>query len=293
MSDIAALSLSKLSNDLADLAERASRGVVAVDGGGHRPVSGLHWRPGLIVTAEEAIEREDGFAVMDANGRRTEAALVGRDPTTDIALLRFAADGLDALETDDASALCTGNFVLALGRSRAGIVAGFGIAAIAGGPWQSLHGGAIDRLMRLDLRLTPSLEGGALVDMTGRVLGMTVAGPRRRALAIPGSTIDRVIDQLLSKGHIARGYLGAGLMPVRQGGRGVLLVSLDPNGPAAAAGLLVGDIITAWDGEATVRVRDVMRLLGPESVSRQVNLSLLRGGMDLEKSLTIGERPRR
>jgi S1-C subfamily serine protease len=124
------------------------------------------------------------------------------------------------------------------------------------------------------------------------VLGMAVTGPRRRALATPRANIDRVVDQLLAKGRIARGYLGAGLRPVAQP-TGVLSMSLDPEGPAAKAGLLVGDIITSWNGKAVSRVREVMHLLTPESVGTVVELGLSRGGAPAKLSLTIGERPAR
>src|SRR5262249_31225235 len=141
----------------------------------------------------------------------------------------------------------------------------------------SVRGGTIDRLIRLDLALSPAAEGGALVDVQGRVIGMTVLGPRRRALSIPSSTIDRTVDQLLARGHVFRGYLGAGLQSVKRertsngsqasaGQRGVLVVSIDPNGPSARAGILVGDIVTAWNGRPIERVREIMRLLGPESI---------------------------
>jgi S1-C subfamily serine protease len=129
---------------------------------------------------------------------------------------------------------------------------------------------------------------------------MTVLGPRRRALAIPTSTINRAVDQLLAKGHVFRGYLGAGLQPVRRGskgaqssasGRGVLVVSIDPDGPAARAGLLVGDIVLAWNAEHVDRVRDVIHLLGPDSAGKTVDLGLIRGGTPMPLKIVIGERP--
>jgi S1-C subfamily serine protease len=286
-------SLVSLSNSIADLVDGAAQGIVALHGARRWPLSGLHWRPGVIVTAEEGLERDDDITVLLPDGRKTSASLAGRDPTTDIAVLRFQPDGLKTVATGDAAALRAGNIVAAVGRNEAGPVASFGIAAIAGGVWQSRRGGTIDRLIRLDLRLSPSGEGGAMVDAAGQVLGMTVPGPRRIVLGIPGSTIDRVVDQLLAKGYIARGYLGAGLRPVRHGANGVLIVSIDPAGPAASAGLLVGDIITQWNGQDVSRVRAIMQLLGPESVGGSVALKLIRGGAPLEKSITIGERPRR
>ena len=282
--------LTALSDQLATVTERASAGVVAVHGHGRWPISGIHWRPGVIVTAEEALEREEGIEVVAADGTRYPATFVGRDPSTDIAVLKIDSAGLAVPSLGDAAALRAGQIVLAVGRNPLGVVAASGIVAMAGGAWHSRRGGAIDQLIRLDLRLSPSNEGGALVDTKGQVLGMTVTGPRRRALAIPRSTIDRVVDQLLAKGRIARGYLGAGLRPVSQPA-GVLVMSLDPEGPATKAGLLVGDIVTAWNGQPVARVRQVMHLLTPESVGSVVELGLSRGGVATTVKLTIGERP--
>jgi S1-C subfamily serine protease len=145
-------------------------------------------------------------------------------------------------------------------------------------------------------------EGGALVDLQGRIIGMTVLGPRRRALSIPRSTVDRAVDQLLARGHVFRGYLGAGLQPIRQerasngsqssdSRRGVLVVSIDPNGPSARAGILVGDIVTAWNGKPIERTSEIMRLLGPESIGSTVDLGLIRGGAPTALRVIIGERP--
>ena len=284
------ISLTLLSDQLADLTERASAGVVAVRGGGRWPISGIHWRAGIVVTAEEALERDEGIEIVAADGAKRAATFVGRDPSTDIAVLRFQPDGLPVAALGDAASLRSGNFVLTVGRHERGALAALGIVALAGGAWHSARGGAIDHLIRLDLRLAPAAEGGALVDTKGAVLGMAVTGPRRRALALPRSTIDRVVDQLLAKGRIARGYLGAGLRPVGQPA-GLVAISLDPEGPAAKAGLLVGDIITAWNGKPIARMREVMHLLTPESVGSTVELSLVRGGAPAKLSLTIGERP--
>jgi S1-C subfamily serine protease len=291
------------SDHAAQVVERTAAGVVAVHGGGRRPSSGIHWRAGIIVTAEEVLERDEGIKITLAGGRIVDATLAGRDPTTDVAVLRFQPDGLAAAQTIDAASLRAGNIVLAVGNHQGAPVASLGIVAVAGGAWQSARGGAIDSLIRLDMGLSLTAEGGALVDAQGRVVGMAVLGPRRRVLAIPTATIDRVVDQLLAKGHVFRGYLGAGLQPVRlghapdaandalpAGGRGVLVVSLDPAGPAARAGLMIGDIVTAWNAKPVDRVREIMRLLSPESVGQTIDLGLLRGGAPTALKIVIGER---
>jgi S1-C subfamily serine protease len=285
-----------LSNITTQLVERAAKAIVAVDHGGRGTISGIHWRSGVIVTAEEMLEQEKDIAVTLPGGRQVTATLAGRDPSTDVAVLRCAADGLDVAETADAATLRPGQLVLAVGNHAGAPLAAFGAVAYVGGAWQSMRGGAIDSLLRLDVALNPAGEGGALVDAEGRVRGMVVTGPRRRALVIPSTTIDRAVDQLLAKGYVGRGYLGAGLQHVRvasEGGRraGVLAASIDPEGPAARAGLLVGDIIIAWNDTPVERARDVMRLLGPDSVGKSVELKLLRGGAPTSLSLVVGERP--
>jgi S1-C subfamily serine protease len=282
----------------AGIVERASKAVVAVVHGGRGTISGMHWRSGVIVTAEEMLEHEKDIKVTLPGGEQVEATLVGRDPSTDVAVLRIAPGGLAVADKGDAALLRPGHLMLAVANYAGAPLALFGAVAYVGGAWHSMRGGAIDSFLRLDLAFNPAAEGGALVDAHGRVLGMVVSGPRRRVLAIPASTIDRAVDQLLAKGYVARGYLGAGLQHARIAGEaggprrgGVLIVSIDPEGPGARAGLLVGDIITAWNDAPVERTRELMRLLGPDSVGKAVELKLVRGGAPSSLRITIGERP--
>jgi S1-C subfamily serine protease len=290
------------SDHAAQLVERTGSSIVAVHGGSRGSSSGIHWRSGVIVTAEEVLERDEDVKITLPSGRLVEASLAGRDPSTDVAVLRFQPDGLPAASTADAAPLRPGHVVLAVGNHEGAPVASLGVVATVGGPWHSLRGGTIDNLIRVDLVLSRAAEGGALIDAQGRVVGMAVLGPRRRVLAIPTSTIDRVVDQLLAKGHVFRGYLGAGLQPLRRGrpshdtqpagsARGVLVVSIDPDGPAARAGLLVGDIVMTWNAKPIDRVRDVMHLLGVDSVGATVDLQLIRGGAPTTLKVALGERP--
>lgn len=293
--------LSAFSDESAHIVERVAQSIVAVHGGGRTSSSGIHWRTGVIVAAEETLERDEEISVTLPGGRQIAATLAGRDPGTDVAVLRIQPDGLSLADTSEASTLRVGDVVFAIGNHEGAPVANLGIASYVGSAWHSVRGSTIDQLLRLDLTLNRAAEGGALVDVHGRVLGMTVFGPRRRALAIPTATINRSVEQLLAKGHIVRGYLGAGLQPVRlgrssdqgstDGKRGILIVSVDSNGPAARAGLLVGDIITAWNAKPVERVRGIVRLLGPDSVGTSVDLDLLRGGAATKLKVAIGERP--
>jgi S1-C subfamily serine protease len=293
--------LIELSDSTAQLVERAAGCVVAVHGGSRWSSSGIHWRSGVIVTAEEVLERDENIKLVLLGGRAVGASLVGRDPTTDVAVLRFLPDGLPIAATAGATSR-PGQVVAAIGSYEGAPLASLGVVAYNGAAWQSMRGGAIDSLIRLDLRLSPAAEGGAAVDAFGRVIGMTVLGPRRRPLVIPASTIERSIDQLLTRGRVYRGYLGAGLQTMRseqaagssrspQGGHGVLVVSVDPEGPSARAGLLVGDIVTDWNGKPIDRVRDIMRLLAAESVGTTVDLRLVRAGEPATLKVIIGERP--
>lgn len=290
------------SDHAAELVERTASSIVAVHGGGRPSSSGIHWRSGVIVTAEEVLERDEDIKITLPGGRLVEATLAGRDPSTAVAVLRFQPEGLSMAQTAQVASLRPGHVVLSIGNHEGVPVASFGIVAMVSGPWHSRRGGTIDNLIRVDLALSPAAEGGALVDAQGRVVGMAVLGPRRRVLAIPTSTIDRVVDQLLARGQVFRGYLGAGLQPVRRGrpshdaqpsssGRGVLVVSIDPDGPAARAGMFVGDIVTTWNAKPVDRVREVMQFLAAESSGSTVDLGLIRGGAPTGVKVVIGERP--
>src|SRR5262249_38844914 len=240
------------------------------------------------------------------DGQRLTATLAGRDPTTDIAVLRLeGAPGVTVAEPADPVTLRPGHLVFAVGRHAdegAAAIASQGIVSTAAGPWRSMRGGAIDRLIRLDLRLDPAAEGGALADTAGKTLGIVVPGPRQRVLAIPTATIDRVTDQLLAKGHIPRGYLGLKMQRVRLDRKlaeslspprrtGVIVVGVDPDGPGGRAGLVLGDLLTTWDGSPISDVRDIMERLGPESIGTAVELGIIRAGSATRASVAIIERP--
>jgi S1-C subfamily serine protease len=180
--------------------------------------------------------------------------------------------------------------------------AAFGIVALAGGPWRSLRGGHIDRRLHLDLRLGVRSEGGAALDLNGGIIGMTVLGPRGRVLVIPSETIGRVAQQLLDHGRVARGYLGLGLQPVPidqaiadasglTDARGLIVISVDSNGPGQKAGLKQGDILIRWNSDPLHSVRRVYTLLGPESVGQSVQLGILRAGEPISLAVEIAERP--
>lgn len=281
-----------LSAALADLVAKAAPSVVSVHS--HRSQStGFVWRPGLVVTADEALSDDGEFTVEVPGGDTVPARLVGRDPTTDVALLRIDRADLQPLQLTP-SELAVGALAISVGSIEGSPVAAFGVVSRAGGPWRSLRGGEIDARIELDLRLRRSAEGGIALDMSGAPFGMVVFGPRRRVLIIPAATIERVADKLASHGRIPRGYLGLGLHPVAlagTGGMGAMVMSVDPKGPGAAAGVHQGDVIVAFNGEPLGRVQSLLRALGPDRVGQTVTLDLRRAGETKQLSLTIGERP--
>jgi S1-C subfamily serine protease len=284
--------LQTLSAALAGLVAAAAPSLVAVHSHRSRS-SGFAWRPGLIVTADEALA-EDGEigVVLPGRGEATKATLVGRDSTTDIALLRVEGAEVPPFPLE-AAPVEAGALAVAVGSREGMPVAALGAVSLAGPGWRSLRGGEIDARIELDLSLRRHAEGGPALDAAGRAFGMAVFGPRRRVLVIPAATIERVGGTLAAHGRIPRGYLGLGLQPVRldDGGVGAMAMSVDAKGPGAAAVLRQGDVIVAWDGQPIQGVQSLLRRLGPGSVGSVVTLSGRRAGQPLEVKLTIGERP--
>ena len=292
MSDQSASSLLPgLSAALAALVRDVAPSLVSVRSARARS-TGFSWRPGLIVAAEDAIPDDGDLSVIAHDGASGSAHVVGRDPSTDVALLRVDRTDLPKAPPT-AAAPMTGALALVVGAREGAASAGLGVVSFVGAQWRSLRGGVIDARIELDAALARASEGGLALDAAGQAFGMAVFGPRRRTLVIPMTTIDRVADILATKGRIARGYLGLGLQPVKldDGGAGAMAISVDAKGPAAAAGVRQGDIIVAWNGEPIRGVHQLARALGPDSVGASVRLALRRAGEPVETTLTIGERP--
>jgi S1-C subfamily serine protease len=273
------------------LVEITAPGIVTVQSNRSRS-SGFFWRPGLIATADEALSEEVEIGVKLPGGESIAAQLVGRDHTTDVALLRVDRADVPPLQLESPP-VAVGALAIAVGAEDGAPTAAFGVVSRSAGPWYSLRGGEIDARIELDLRMGRSAEGGLAIDATGRAIGMTVFGPRRRVLGIPSTTIQRVAARLEKYGHIPRGYLGLGFQPVaiEGGGRGVMVMNVDPQGPGARAGVHQGDIIVSWNGEPIRHVRSLLRALGPDSVGQSVTLGLRRGSETKDVQLTIGARP--
>jgi S1-C subfamily serine protease len=288
----AGFDLSAFSTALAETTVRAGARVVGVAGSGRWGISGVIWRTGLVVTAHEGLSGDDEFAVTLPSGETKTASLIGRDPSTDVALLKLETPQFEAW--DAAPIPAAGSLALAIGRGDEGPIAAFGVVSEAGPAWRSMRGGMIDARLVLGLRLSGRSEGGAVVAPDGRLVGLAVTGPRRRALAIPAATVERAVATLGAKGYVARGYLGVSLHPLAGGGAagGAIVVGIEPEGPGAKAGLVVGDIITTWNGDAVGSVGAVSQRLGTDVVGQSVKLGLTRGGTPTDITVVIGERPR-
>ena len=295
--------LESLSNDLAGAVDRAGQSVVAIHARRRIPASGIHWRPGIIVAAHHTIQRDEDITVTIADGTTLPASLAGRDPTTDLAVLRV--DGITApvARPADASGVRVGALVLALGRPGPAITASLGVISAVGGEWRTWHGGTIDRFVRLDISIYDGFSGGPLVDAAGRVLGVDTPGlSRGAALAIPAATVNRVADQLLTSGRVARGYLGLGMQPVRlpeglverlrlPNDIGLMIVSAEAGGPGDRAGILIGDILVAVDDKPVADPAELLAMLGADQIGKTVTARLIRGGEPTSIAITVGERP--
>lgn len=295
--------LQSLSNDLAGAVERAGASVVAVHARRRIPASGVMWRPGVVVATNHTIERDEQIAITLADGRELPATLRGRDPGTDLAVLAVEGEGLTAATSGGADELRVGALVLALGRPGPSVTASLGIISGIGPEWRTWHGGTIDRLVRLDVAIHDGFSGGPLVGASGAVLGIDTSGlSRGAALAIPTATVDRVVEQLLREGRIARGYVGLGLQPVRIPAATVgqhrlpsdvalMVVSVEPGGPADRAGLFLGDVLLAFGGAPLADPSELATLLGPDAVGQTREARVLRAGKLETVPVTVGERP--
>ena len=298
--------LNALSHDLAHVVEQVSPSVVAVNARRHLSSSGVYWRDGIIVTAAHTIRRTDEISVIVASGQSVVATLAGVDPSTDLAVLKIDNPELSPPLFGDSSQLKVGHVVLAVGRGvQRGLNATLGIVGVLSGSWRTWRGGLIDQFIGLDLVLHPGAAGGPLTDSHGRVLGINTLGlSRSMALTIPVSTVNRVVTHLLEKGHMGLGYLGLGMRPIPlpenlksalnlSGDSGLIVVTVEPDGPGSKAGVLFGDVIVALEGTAVSNIRDLQAFLEPESVGKTIPVSIIRGGKPIEINVTIGERRRR
>jgi S1-C subfamily serine protease len=296
--------LIELSNALASATEHAAAHTVAVHTGPRGSSSGVVWRSGVIVTAEHALRSDEEIKVTLPEQRVVSATLVGRDATTDLAVLKCAEATSPVPAFGDAAALAAGNLTLVVGRTRAsGPVAALGAVSLAVAERRHWGGTTLSPYIRLDVGLQPTAIGGAVVDARGSVVGIaTPKFARFGAIAIPAVTVNRVADVLLSKGHVPRGYLGVGLQPIRlpadlsqrtnrKGKTATIVLDVAPDGPAHKAGLLIGDLLLSLDGHEVLHPGDVHSILSSESVGKTFVAQLSRGGELRDVRIGVIERP--
>jgi S1-C subfamily serine protease len=293
--------LRNLSDDLATTVEAAGPGVVRVAARRRLPASGIVWSAdGIIVTAHHVAERDENIEIGLADGQTVSATLVGRDPTTDLAVIRAGATGLAAASWAEPDSLRVGHLVLGLGRPGRSVQATLGIVSALGEGWRTPAGGRLEPYLQTDLVMYPGFSGGPLVDASGQVLGLnTSALLRGISLAVPTPTLRQVVETLLAHGRVKRGYLGVSAQPVRlpaglegQLGQetGLLLVSVEPDGPAGQGGLMLGDTIIALDGQPVRQMDDLLALLSSDRVGTAAPVRIIRGGQVQDVTVTIGER---
>ena len=301
--------LGALSGQIAGAVERVSPSIVAIDARPRVRTSGVIWRPGIVVSTNHTIKRDEEITVTLHSGQQVGATVVGRDGGTDLAVLRLenSTEATASPQFADVSTLRVGNLVLAVGRTdpERGVSAGLGIVGVLAGKWRTWRGGEIDHLINPDISIFIGFSGGALINIEGQVIGINTTGlSRGTGLTIPVSTVNRVVDLLLQHGRVARPYLGVGMQPVALPDRlrekfhlsapaGLILLSVEADSPADKAGITIGDILLAFDGATTSTTDDVQAILCAKEVGTLVKAKLLRGGETLEVQVTLGERSTR
>jgi S1-C subfamily serine protease len=294
--------LVELSSQLAAAVETAGNSVVAIHARRRIPSSGIVWRDGVIVSASHTVRRDDEIPVTLPNGDSTVATVAGRDPATDLIALRIKSAKSYVAPRADSSSLRVGSLVLAVGRPGRNVSASFGIISAVGEGWRSWQGARIDRVFRLDLSVYDGFSGGPLVDASGAVLGLNNSAlARGTPMALPAQAVDRVLDELLERGHVRRPFIGVAVQPValsaslakqHQLGHdsGLLIVSIADASPADKAGVLLGDVLLEANGQSIARPDELLDALSSVENGGAVTLKLLRGGTIKTVSVTPADR---
>jgi len=301
--------LSDFSAQITEAVEATAASIVAVDARPRVETTGIVWREGIIVSTNHTIRRDDNITVTLESGQTLAATLVGRDAGSDLAVLKIddaeAAKSLKPADVIGTTEIKAGNIVLAIGRAvkEGGVTASFGIVKTVGGAWRTWRGDEIERFISLDLAIYLGFSGGALINPDGKVYGVnTSAFGRGTALTIPSETVNRVVGVLLAKGRVARPYLGIGTQPVPlseslrakldlKQSSGLMLLTVEADGPAEKAGVLIGDVLLSIGDKPTLEAADVQAALWGREAGSTVSARFLRGGEPKEIEITLGERP--
>jgi S1-C subfamily serine protease len=296
----------KLSNEIAHIAEQAGKSVVSVLGRRH-PFSGVVFDATAIVTVNHALRREDDIAVITAPGRKVTAHVAGRDPGTDLAVLRLAQPIDTSVAKWGATAdLRVGELVVAVGRTwRGNVVASAGIlSGLIAGPWRTWRGGELDQFIRPDLNFYPGFSGGPLLASNGELLGINTAGLHRSGITVSAVTVKRVAAELIEKGRIERPYLGLGMQAVPlpeslrsslnlTANEGLLVAHIEPGGPAEKAGVMLGDVLIELAGRATADTDSVQNALRSSKLGQEIEATVVRAGALTRFKIKLEARPAR
>jgi S1-C subfamily serine protease len=286
----------QFSDALAGAVEKAARFIVTVDARHHVPASGLVWSADSeVLTADHIVQRDDKISVTLPDGQTVSATVVGRDPGSDLALLKVEASGL---AVPDFAEVKVGHLVLAVGRPD-DVQASLGNVVAVGGPVHRRRR-HFDAYIQSDVTMYPGFSGGPLVDASGRVVGLNSSALARGAsLAIPVPEARAITDSLRQDGRVKRGYLGVGTQPVAlaegvaaQLGQttGLMLIGVEKDSPAEKGGLLQGDVLVSLGEHAVTDIDDLQAALGPASVGQKVAIKVVRGGEVKELSVSVGVR---
>jgi len=293
--------LKEFSADLTAAVEKGGASTILVDARKRYPASGIAYAEDLVLTADHVVTREENIKVTLSDGKSLSATIAGRDPGSDLALLRLAEKALSPAKTSED--IKVGQLVLALGRpNSAGMQASWGIVTAISGPTRTFRGGLLDEYVQTETTPYPGFSGGPLVNTEGEVLGLNTSGlTRGSALTIPVKGAWRIADALAKHGSVKRGYLGVRTQTVeipdagrkalnREQGHGLLVLWLEEGGPAAKSGLLVGDILVAISGQPVGDADDLFSALNTDTVGKSIAVEVLRGGHPETVQVTVGER---
>lgn len=291
------MELQQFSDALAAAVEKAGRWTVTVDARGRIPATGVVWSAdGEILTADHVVRRDEDIRVVLPDGAEHKARLVGRDPASDLALLKVEAAGL---ATPEPAEVKLGHLVLALGRPD-DLQAALSNVVALGGPVRGAFR-HLEAYIQTDVTMFPGFSGGPLVDVSGRLAGLNSSALARGAsIAIPATAARQVADALRQHGHIRRGYLGLSSQPVplpeaiaAQAGQagGLMIIGVEKDSPAEKGGLLQGDVLIGINGQQVAEVEALQAALGPRSVGQPAEVRVVRGGQIVTVTVTVGARP--
>ena len=294
----------QLSQEISQAVAEAGKSIVAVDGRSGHTSSGIIWREDFVLTAAHSIRNDSNIRVIFEPGRSVQARLAGKDRGTDIALLKLdEKTQAPPAQFGNAASLAVGELTVAIARTRRGnIVASSGVISGLMGEWQ-VGRTRIDQFIRPDINLYPGFSGGALIGTAAGMLGINTSGlVRGKCITIPSSTVTRIAGEISAKGHVAQPYVGLLMYPVQipeslqkkatvASSTGLLVMHVEPGGPADAGGALLGDILVDIDGHDLDDLQDLQQQLAGKTAGNTVQTNIIRGGQRVQISIKLGERP--